>query len=340
MVAKKYARRRCRARRGDGERCRAWACERSLAQGEGRPLCIMHVGPFWRLPDGADRAAGRGCTARTRQGERCRQWAVKGSDPPLCRNHGGMACRVPEERQRCRATKSDGSRCRNWAWRKGPEGEEATLCNVHGGRMGWRGPARGARRCRARNAQGERCSRWALREEPGSEGEGGTLCELHAVRRSLGPPEERRCTATTLDGERCELWVLGSDGEGEEGPALCHFHAHPGQHPQISHGFYRRIPWFSETEALFIRACLRAGHPLTLQVVIMRLKLRGLIAYLNRPDLEPAERVRVSQLILHGCEIVTRLLLARRKCVGVWSVEYEGVVPKKVRLATLEVNDG
>lgn len=307
-------RRRCGARRGDGERCGAWACARSLALDPGRPLCNMHLGVFRRLPDGAARAAGRACTATTRQGRQCRRWAVRGSDPPRCYNHGGLetSARPPQGRHRCRARKKDGTPCRGWVWRDGPQGARATLCSAHAGRMGRKGPARGARRCRARNAHGERCSRWALRQEPGSGGKAGTLCLIHALQGSMGPPpEERRCTATTLEGRRCKHWVVRDGAQEEDGPRLCPFHAHPGQHPGMTHGYYRKVPWFSETEALFIQACLRAGHLPAVQLIIMRLKLRGLIGYLNRPGLAPEERVRVATLILRACEIVTELLVAR-----------------------------
>lgn len=307
---------RCSARRVDGQPCRAWASRQSLSQEPGRPLCIMHMGGLRRHPQDADRAAGRACTATTRQGQPCRLWAVKGTDPPLCRNHRPRLPRPrpAQGRQRCQATKNDGTRCRGWVWRNGPQGQQATLCNVHAGRLGRRGPASGPRRCTARNAHGQRCSRWALGEAGSSPGKPGALCHIHALRGSVGPPpQERRCTATTLEGRRCNHWVLNDGPQGEDGSHLCQFHAHPGQHPGITHGYYRQVPWFSQTEALFIRACIRAGHPLALQLIIMRLKLRDLLAYLNRPELSAAQRVRVAHLILRACDVVTDLLLARQK---------------------------
>ena len=226
--------------------------------------------------------------------------------------------------RQCEAVTKRGVRCRNWAMRTAEavttnratrEREEAkALCSVHAGRFRLPGPEE--RRCTARTKTGERCPHWAIR---GTDAQyGRLLCAVHVpegdarkIRQRFPEEGERRCTARTLDGKRCRHWAIrGEDGSSED---LCWLHAFPKQHPQIRHGYYRRIPYFTEALQEFIAELAREGEPLVAEVVVMRLKLQGLLAYLGRPNLSEAERLRVTRLIFRGVTTVMKLLQAQKK---------------------------
>ena len=177
-------------------------------------------------------------------------------------------------------------------------------------------PEAGERRCSAMTKMGERCPHWAIR---GTEVQYGMLlCPVHVPEGDARkiyqrwPGEgERRCRARTLDGKRCRHWALVEEAAN----GLCWLHAYPTQHPQIRHGYYRRIPYFPEHIQDYIGELAREGEPLSAETLVVRLKLRGLLAYLGRQDLSEAERVRVSRLIFRGVTTVSRLLQARKKLV-------------------------
>jgi len=139
---------------------------------------------------------------------------------------------------------------------------------------------------------------------------------------------ERRCTARTLAGERCKRWALRMKkeaigqpqvaGKEEDGAGagnarqLCWIHAQVGNNGSLSHGYYRRTSYFSERQRAAIARIARQEQPLSAELLLMRLKLRGVFAYLGREDLQPEERVRVTRLLLRGARAVARLLRAQQ----------------------------
>lgn len=314
--------RRCSMVTAAGARCRAWAMV-------GRDVCNVHAG--LTVPGEAARDKGRACSAVGKDGRRRRAWAVRGTEPPLCNLHAGNhlpGTRGEKAGRRCEAVTKRGVRCRNWTTRtaeavttKGAahEGEQAkALCGVHAGRF--RLPKPEERRCAARTYTGKRCPHWAIQ---GTEAEYGRwLCAVHVpegdarkIRQRFPEEGERRCTARTLDGKRCRHWALQrEEGSSED---LCWLHAFPKQHPQIRHGYYRRVPYFPERLQAFIAELAREGEPLAAEVVVMRLKLQGLLAYLGRPNLSEAERLRVTRLIFRGVTTVMKLLQAQKKLAQV-----------------------
>jgi hypothetical protein len=150
---------------------------------------------------------------------------------------------------------------------------------------------------------------------------GQALCMAHAgVRQKAGRmPEdgEGRCTARTLDGKRCRRWAVSVEDGAGDGEALCWVHAFPKAHGKITHGFFRQVPYFTEEQQAFIAELAREGEPLMAEVLVVRLKLRGVLAYLNRPGLSVAERIRVTQLLFRGVTTVSRLLRAQKKLAKV-----------------------
>jgi len=137
------------------------------------------------------------------------------------------------------------------------------------------------------------------------------LCLSHGGRaRYRGPGvAERQCSARTLAGRRCERWALLE--EGEEAP-LCWLHADADNNGRLSHGYYRRVPYFTKSQQATIAAMARRERPLSGELLIVRLKLWGLADYLSRPELSPVERLRLTPLALNAVRAVARLLLAQR----------------------------
>lgn len=72
------------------------------------------------------------------------------------------------------------------------------------------------------------------------------------------------------------------------------------------------MPYFSEKERAAIAEIARREKPLSAELLLMRLKLRGVFAYLGRQDLAPEERVRVTQLLVRGARAVAQLLRAQQ----------------------------
>lgn len=203
-------------------------------------------------------------------------------------------------------------------------GTDPPVCNVHGGRHRSRLPGaeeqEAGRRCTAISARtGKQCRMWAMLNSERIYGQ--ALCMAHAgVRQKAGrmPEEgERRCTARTLDGKRCRRWAVSVEDGGSAGEDLCWVHAFPKAHGKITHGFFRQVPDFTEEQQAFIAELAREGEPLAAEVLVVRSKLQGLIAYLNRPNLSVAERIRVTELVFWGVRTVSRLLRAQRKLVEV-----------------------
>ena len=81
----------------------------------------------------------------------------------------------------------------------------------------------------------------------------------------------------------------------------------------LRHGFYRRLPAFSEEEAAQIRAHVAAGRPQLAEMLVVRLKLQGLLSYLERAELEPAARREAARLGFVACLAVGDLLWGRKR---------------------------
>ena len=152
-------------------------------------------------------------------------------------------------------------------------------------------------------AEGKRCSNWTMAPEDGKRPP--HLCNVHAGRINHRPPPERRCTAMRADGRRCRQWTTKGD---EANPTLCHQHAYPEEGNLLRHGFYRRLPAFNDEEQATIEAHVEAGRPLRAEVFVVRLKIRALLAYLERPKLTPAEQQEAARLAFAASLAVGDLL--------------------------------
>ena len=280
--------RRCRAVTATGKRCRKWA----LA---GRTVCLQHdAGP----------RAGRRCRALTRAGEQCKKWALPGRT--VCEKHDGAREKAPHDR-RCRAMTARGKRCLKWATRASREAGRPR-CYAHSGERG--APAEDVR-CSALTRKGKRCRNWATLATRKS---GRPLCEPHRTAEKPALPgieaDERRCQATTRAGTRCKKWVKAGTGL-----PLCWMHAYPDANPAIRHGFYRSRR--TEAEAFVARRAEEAGTgPLAPEIAVLRLRIRRVLGYLNRPELTRQERLAALRLVLAGVRRVARLLRAQAALVA------------------------
>lgn len=201
-------------------------------------------------------------------------------------------------KRRCTAMAAwTGQRCRKWALRKG----ERALCALHA-QGAFPGPEE--RRCTATTMGGRRCSNWTMLPEEG-EGEALRLCNVHAGEINHRPPRERRCTAMKTDGQRCRRWTTKGD---KKHPALCYAHAYPEEGNLLRHGFYRRLPSFSEEEREKIEEYAEKDQPLFAEVFVVRLKVRELLEYLERPNLTPAEHREAIRLAIGASLAVADLL--------------------------------
>jgi hypothetical protein len=308
--------RRCQAVTAKGERCRnramGTATEDEAATGA---LCNVHAGRT--VPRTGDR---RRCTARRKDGQRCRRWAVRAGanggygEVPLCSAHGGGMLPAKGEGRRCRARTKAGKRCRNWtttATRAGSRG----LCSAHAGRF--RLPAGTERRCEAITKTGAQCRNWAMRPaEDGGISE-RALCRVHGVGVRWRAPEARddeagrRCTATTLAGARCQNWALAHTA-----PPLCRVHAYPDAHGQLRHGYYRRTPYLPpQVESALARLAVE-GEPLAAEIVVARLKIAALLAYMNQPDLPAGAWLPACRIMPRALRVVARLVRAQQALKG------------------------
>ena len=66
--------------------------------------------------------------------------------------------------------------------------------------------------------------------------------------------------------------------------------------------------------ALVEEEALEEGPPAA-ALLVVRLKLRGLLAYLGRGDVSAAERLRVTRLIFRGVTTVSQLIQAQKSLV-------------------------
>lgn len=310
--------RQCTARTQAGARCRQWAIKDDESL-HGPPVCSTHAGRRGhRLPNDEDAAAGRRCIATTRTGERCRRWALSGRPgrQPLCYTHahlppGEQGWPQEIEQRRCTATAAATSkRCRNWALRDSSAELGRPLCHAHAGRVAQtrRMPGPGERRCTALTRQGKRCRQWALRETAAT---GNALCAVHAAFGSSDVGHvKRRCTAIVGDGtgQRCQSWTLKA-----QGATLCWIHANPEQHGAIRHGFYRQAPPLSAEEQEAVALTWNQGHELAAAILIARLQILRLLAYLAQTERPLAQELNTIRLLLKGCRRVRRLTAAARQ---------------------------
>jgi hypothetical protein len=236
---------------------------------------------------------GERCVAMTKAGGRCRRGVMRAGSGRFCVVHERGIARAAGA-GRCVAVTVRGERCRGWA-RRGERG----LCLVHEG---------AGARCEGVTARGKRCRRVAV---AGSRGRYGRwLCVRHEPGYVFPvPPEGRRCEARTLAGGRCKRWArAGTDG----GPVLCVAHDVGQGHPNLRHGYYRRLPYFGPVEAAYVGAAARAGKPLAAELFVMRLKVQGLLAYAAGEGLTRRQRVGVDELLLRATRLIGALLAARQ----------------------------
>ena len=182
--------------------------------------------------------------------------------------------------------------------------------------------------CTATTRAGNRCPMWAMQGTDAQHGR--LLCAGHVPDEDprkhyfRQPGERRRCVAKTLDGKRCRNWTLVD----EAGRGLCWMHAYPDQHARIRHSYYRQVPHFTDAQAAFIAAQARQGKPLAAELAVVRLKLRGLLSYLKRPELPAAQRVHAAKLVFRGVITVSRLPRAQKGLVKIdWRPSTAGRAP-------------
>ena len=288
--------RRCTAETKAGRRCRNAALR-------GRDVCASHA--RLSVPGEAARRAGRVCTASGYRGRPCGNWAVSGSDPPLCSMHA-LQLAPRSGGRRCQAVTESGRRCRKWAMRASRSGQ--ALCGTHARRRRTPGAHE---RCEAITGSGEPCRQWPVRDS--ERRYGARLCAGHLpdedprrARLPL-PGGERRCRAMTVGGTRCAQWAVKGGG------GLCRAHAYPDAHPNITHGFYRAVPHFSQAMQAEIGRLAEEGKPLAAEVLLVRLKTRGVFAYFSRQELPAEEQERCMRLILRCVRVTSRLLRARKR---------------------------
>jgi hypothetical protein len=143
------------------------------------------------------------------------------------------------------------------------------------------------------------------------------LCRVHGVGVRWRAPEAsddeagRQCTATTLAGARCQNWALAHTA-----PPLCRVHAYPDARGQLRHSYYRRTPHFPpQVERALARLAVE-GEPLAGEIVIARLQIVGLLAYLRRPDLMVGERLSAYRILQRALRLVGRLVRAQHALKG------------------------
>ena len=168
-------------------------------------------------------------------------------------------------------------------------------------------PEEGERRCVATTRTGERCRKWAMRATAKS---GQPLCRVHGVGARWRRPEAadeqagRRCSARTLAGKQCGNWAMA----GTE-PPLCRVHAYPEAHPQLRHGFYRAGWTAAERAAVALAGDAQGaeGDSLAGEIAVLRLRIRGVLAYLQQQELTAGERVTAYRILLRGVRMVGRM---------------------------------
>lgn len=223
--------------------------------------------------------------------------------------HAGLTMATgedPTSGRRCSAQAKAGKQCRGWA----RQGSDPPLCSAHSKA---RHPAREGRRCTAVTRAGQRCQKWAIQDTEAIYGQ--LLCMAHVphgdprrVVQRFPNEGEGRCTARTLDGKRCRQWAMRDDDLGGKGNGLCKLHAYPERHSQLQHGYFRRRPFFGEAMQAYVAEQATEGEPLAGELVVVRLKLRGVMTYLAVQDLTNRERVRATSLLLQGSGTVARIL--------------------------------
>lgn len=145
----------------------------------------------------------------------------------------------------------------------------------------------------------------------------------------------RRCSATTLAGQRCASWALrGSD------PPMCRVHAYPEAHPKIRHGYYRSTPYLRAAEQAYVAQLVAEGEPLAAEIVLLRLKIRAVLAYLAQPEVGLAQRRAAYGILLEAVRTVSRLLRAQQALRAEASGRVPGWMPALAREGLRESTGG
>jgi hypothetical protein len=146
------------------------------------------------------------------------------------------------------------------------------------------------------------------------------LCAVHVpegdprkIYSRMPEAGERRCTAKTLDGQQCRHWALVQDEEGRE---LCWLHAYPEEHPQIRHGYYMSPLPLSEVEREAIRLAMASERPLQGEIVLTRILIHMLLAYVTESGLPLGENLHSVRLIIQNVRTVAKLLLTQKEIEG------------------------
>ena len=118
---------------------------------------------------------------------------------------------------------------------------------------------------------GGQCPNWAVWRT--DEQYGRPLCAGHLPQEDarrhdprLPREGERRCVANTLDGERCRKWALVE----ARARGMCRRHAYPREHHSIRHGYYRRLPYFTDEQRAFIADLAQEGKPFAAELLLVR----------------------------------------------------------------------
>lgn len=293
------AARRCTATTAGGTQCRNWA----LSAAPDPPLCHVHAGlsrPALTDP--------RRCSAPLPGGQRCTQWSLPHTDPPLCLAHHRNVP-LPGDNRRCTARSAAGKRCRKWATLASrATGRPRCAAHSHDHQ---RPPPAGAQRCTSTTRAGQPCRAWAM---PATD---PPRCAAHhlAPRVRRPAPADRQagrvCTATTLAGRPCRRWAIRHTN-----PPLCSLHAYPGAHGRLRHNYYRRTPFLPPAVLARLDALRATGPPLSAEIVLARLQVAALLAYLAQPGLPLAGRLAAYPLLQRALRLVARLIRTQHRQVN------------------------
>jgi hypothetical protein len=93
-------------------------------------------------------------------------------------------------------------------------------------------------------------------------------------------------------------------------------HAYPDAHGQLRHSYYRRTPYLPpEVESALARLA-GEGEPLAAEIVVARLKIGALLAYMNQPDLPAVAWLSACRIMQRALRLVARLVRAQHALKG------------------------
>jgi hypothetical protein len=116
----------------------------------------------------------------------------------------------------------------------------------------------------------------------------------------------RVCTATTLAGNPCRRWAIRHTS-----PPVCSLHAYPDAHGRLRHYYYRRTPWLPPALLARLDALRATSPPLSAEIVLARLQVMALLAYVTQPGLPPAASLPAYPLLSRALRAVARLIRTR-----------------------------